>query len=162
LAAERARQEALPILTVRKFSFGRDVEDVLRFQVEIYETNFAGFKVTESFLRDYRRQLRRAARQWNEGLFVLDEDGRPRAFVWVGLISTMVNPCVGYIKNIYVDADLRRKGWGRELLRLVEIWCRERGATSIELDATVENEQAVALYERAGYETRRLRMVRDL
>jgi ribosomal protein S18 acetylase RimI-like enzyme len=162
LAADRARQEPLPILTVRKFSFGRDAEDVLRFQVEIYETNFPGFKVNESFLRDYRRQLRRAARQWSEGLFVLDENGRPRAFLWVGLISTMVNPSIGYIKNIYVDPDLRRKGWGRELLRLAENWCRERGATSVELDATVANEEAVRLYRRAGYETCRLRMARDL
>ncbi len=162
MAAERARQEALPILTVRKFSFGRDVEDVLRFQVEIYETNFPGFRVTEDFLRDYRRQLRRACRQWNEGLFVLDENGHARAFLWVGLISTMVNPCIGYVKNIYVDPDLRRKGWGRELLRLAENWSRERGATCIELDATVHNEEAVRLYQRAGYQTCRLRMVRDL
>ena len=162
MAAERSRQEALPILTVRKFSFSRDAEDVLRFQVEIYETNFPGFRVTESFLRDYRRQLRRACRHWNEGLFVVDDNDRARAFLWVGLISTMVNPCIGYVKNIYVDPDLRRKGWGRELLRLAENWCRDRGATTIELDATVDNQVAVNLYRRAGYETRRLRMARDL
>jgi len=162
VAADRSEQNSLPLVVVRKFDFGRDVEDVLRFQVEIYERNFPGFRVTESFLRDYRRQLKRAARMWTEGLFVLDEARRPRAFLWVGLVSTMVSPCVGYIKNIYVDSDLRGTGWGRELLRVAEKWSRERGATQVELDASVCNREAVRLYEKCGYHTVRLRMVREL
>jgi ribosomal protein S18 acetylase RimI-like enzyme len=162
VAADRSAQTPLPLPAVRRFDFGRDAEDALRFQVEIYETNFPGFRVTESFLRDYRRQLKRASRMWTEGLFVIDEAGRPRAFLWVGLISTMVSPSVGYVKNLYVDPDLRRAGWGRELLRVAENWARERGATRVELDASTCNPTAVRLYEQAGYRTTRLRMAREL
>ncbi|MGQ9730984.1 MAG: GNAT family N-acetyltransferase [Candidatus Zipacnadales bacterium] len=155
-------QKLLPLLNIRRFDFNRDIEAVLRFQVEIYETNFPGFRVTESFLRDYRKQLRHARRQWTEGLFILDDGDKPRAFLWVGLISTMITPTIGYIKNIYVDPELRRQGWGRELLRVAEQWARAHGASEIELDASVCNEEAVRLYEAMGYETRRLRMVKDL
>jgi ribosomal protein S18 acetylase RimI-like enzyme len=162
VAADRFRQNPLPLPVIRRFDFGRDVEDVLRFQVEIYETNFPGFRVTESFLRDYRRQLKRASKMWTEGLFVLDEARRPRAFLWVGVISTMINPAVGYVKNIYVDPDLRGAGWGRELLRVAENWARERGAAQVELDASLCNPEAVGLYENAGYRTIRLRMSRNL
>jgi len=162
VAAERPHQDSLPLISVRRFDFGRDVEDVLRFQVEIYERNFPGFRVTESFLRDYRRTLKRASRLWSEGIFVLDEAKRPRGFLWVSLIATMVSPCVGYVKNVYVDPDLRGKGWGRELVRVAEAWARERGAKQVELDASVCNPDAIALYEQFGYRTVRLRMARDL
>jgi len=162
MASEPAYQQRLPLLSIRDFHFGRDTEAVLRFQVEIYETNFPGLRVTETFLRDYRRQLRRVSRQWNEGLFVLDDGQGPCGFLWVGLVSTMVSPSVGYIKNIYIRPGLRGQGWGRELLRTAEKWAAERGATEIELDASVCNEEAVRMYESAGYATRRLRMVKDL
>ena len=162
MALESLYQKRLPLLCIREFNFNRDVEAVLRFQVEIYEANFPGFRVTETFLRDYRRQLRRASRQWSEGLFVLDDGQVPRGFLWVGVIATMICPTVGYVKNIYVEPDLRGRGWGREMLRVAEQWVAERGATEIELDASVCNQEAVRMYETAGYDTRRLRMVKDL
>jgi ribosomal protein S18 acetylase RimI-like enzyme len=162
MALEYPSQGLLPLLIVRELNFNRDIETILRFQVEIYETNFPGFRVTEQFLRDYRRQLRRVVRQWNEGLFVLDDGERPRGFLWVGLISTLICPTIGYVKNIYIDPDLRGQGWGRELLRTAEQWAAERGAQEIELDASVCNQEAVRMYETAGYRTRRLRMAKDL
>ncbi len=162
MAAEEAQQSSLPMVAVRDFDFSRDIESVLRFQVEIYERNFPGFIVTEVFLRDYRRQLRRAGRQWTEALYVACDGRQTRGFLWVGLVSTMVNPCVGYIKNLYIDPGLRGQGWGRELLRIAEDWAEERGASEIELDASVCNEDAVKLYETGGYEIRRLRMGRRL
>jgi ribosomal protein S18 acetylase RimI-like enzyme len=162
MALETSRQKALPLVTVRTLDFNRDAEAVLRFQVEIYERNFPGFRVTESFLRDYRKQLRRASRQWSEGLFVLDDGENARGFLWVGLVGTMVAPSVGYIKNLYVDPTLRGQGWARVLLGMAEKWVSDKGATEIELDASVCNPEAVRLYEAAGYETQRLRMAKDL
>ena len=162
MALESPYQSQLPLLSTREFHFNRDIEAVLRFQVEIYETNFPGFRVTETFLRDYRRQLRRVSRQWTEGLFVLDDGQGPCGFLWVSLISTMVAPSVGYIKNVYIRPDLRGQGWGRELLRAAEKWVAERGATQIELDASVCNQEAVRMYETAGYQTVRLRMAKEL
>lgn len=162
MSADTIHQTALPMLVVRDFDFHHDGETVLRFQVEIYEKNFPGFRVTEAFLRDYRRQLRKAGRHWSEGLFVLCDGQRARAFLWVGLVSTMISSSVGYIKNLYVDPDLRRSGWGRELLRTAEYWAKERGASEVELDASVCNPEAVELYRNAGYQVRRLRMGRRI
>jgi len=150
------------MLVVREFDFHRDAERVLRFQVEIYEKNFPGFRVTQTFLRDYRRQLRKSARHWTEGISVLCDGEKARGFLWVGLISTMITTSVGYIKNLYVEPDLRRQGWGRELLRTAEEWAREHGAHEMELDASVCNPEAVELYEGAGYQVARLRMMRRL
>jgi ribosomal protein S18 acetylase RimI-like enzyme len=74
----------------------------------------------------------------------------------------MVDPCVGYIKNIYVASRLRGQGYGKVLLRFAEQWCAGHGVNRISLDASCCNEHAVSLYRRAGYEATRLRMEKDI
>ena len=116
MAAEEAQQSSLPMVAVRDFDFSRDIESVLRFQVEIYERNFPGFIVTEVFLRDYRRQLRRAGRQWTEALYVACDGRQTRGFLWVGLVSTRVGE----------GAAEDRRGLGRGARRKRDRAGRER------------------------------------
>lgn len=147
---------------IRPFNWRRHLRAVLEFQREIYETNFPGFAVDRRFLRDYEDQLRRAAESPCEALFVLEEGPQVGGFLWVSLISTMIEPCVGYIKNIFVAPDLRGRGFGRQLLAHGEHWCLGQGVTRVSLDASCCNERAMGLYEGAGYRTVRVRMEKDL
>jgi ribosomal protein S18 acetylase RimI-like enzyme len=143
---------------IRDFSWRTDREQVLRFQYEIYETNFPGCTVDRSFIRDYSLNLRDAARNPDERLIVLEEDGRIVGFLWLSLMSTLVDLCVGYIKNIYVAPHLRGRGYGANLLAVADEWFRSNGASKATLDASVGNERAVGLYLRDGYEVTRYRM----
>lgn len=145
-----------------ELNWRRHGRDVVAFQREIYETNFPGFVADEQFLRDYGEQIRQSLGSPTEGLFVLEQNGRARGFLWLSLVSTMVDPQVGYIRNIYVAPDLRGEGHGRRLVEFAEEWCMDRGITLLALDASCCNERAVSLYRDAGFEVVRLRMEKKL
>ncbi|MEN6641117.1 MAG: GNAT family N-acetyltransferase [Armatimonadia bacterium] len=144
---------------VREMNWRTDRAAVLGFQAEIYETNFPGFRMNQMFLRDYEQQLRRALKHPGEYLMVLeDDDGSVCGFLWAALITTMVEPFVGYIKNIYVAPQLRGKGLGRLLLETADEWFRSNGCTKASLDASLCNTRAIDLYQASGYEPIRYRM----
>ena len=143
---------------LRKLNWRRDRDAVLGFQYEVYETNFPGYTVDDAFIGDYSLSLRDALRNPNENLLVLEKDGRVVGFVWMSLMSTLLDTCVGYIKNLYVVRELRGQGYGRMMLEAADEWFQMHGATKATLDASVVNKQAVGLYERVGYQTTRLRM----
>jgi ribosomal protein S18 acetylase RimI-like enzyme len=146
--------------TIRPFSFRRDCDQVLDFQYEVYERNFPGLVVDAFFLEDYRRDLRRAARDRNEALFVMEQAGELCGFVWAAVISTVVDARVGYIKNVYVAPHLRGCGQAERLMATAEAWLRQQGLAKIMLDASVVNQRALRFYQRLGYVTERVRMVK--
>ena len=147
---------------LREFRWRTDRDAVLGFQTEIYEINFPGFRMNPGFLRDYEQQIRQALRHPSEHLMVLEDEEGLCGFVWVSLITTMVEPFVGYIKNIYVAPRLRGRGYGRLLLSAADEWFRDRGCTKASLDASVCNPRAIAVYETNGYVAVRLRMEKKL
>jgi len=145
-----------------EFRWREHGEQVLEFQYEVYQRNFPGFTVGSTFLTDYERQLRTALRNPYEGLWVIEEDGIARAFLWAAIITTLVDEKLGYIKNVYVSPDRRGLGWGAFLLRHAEGWMRGLGVTKSSLDVTVDNETAVRLYQASGYHLQRYRMEKQL
>lgn len=143
---------------LRAFNWRSDRVAVLSFQYEIYEGNFPGCVVDESFIFQYSRTLREAARNLNERIVVLDLDGEVVGFMWLALVTTLIDDCVGYIKNIYVAPVLRGQGYGAFMLEHADEWFQSRGACKSSLDATAANERAVGLYESMGYAITRYRM----
>lgn len=161
MAATRAEQSApLREPRLRPFNLRRDLEAVLDFQYEVYEINFPGFRVERLFREEYARDLRRAARDPHEALFVLEEGGRLCGFIWGALMTTLVDPRVGYIKNVYVAPHLRGSGQAERMMVAIEQWLFEVGAEKVMLDASTCNPRAVRFYERMGYVTERVRMVK--
>lgn len=143
---------------LREFRWRTDREAVLSFQAEIYEKNFPGFQMSPGFLRDYEAQIRQADRHAGEHMFVLEDEHGLCGFIWIALITTMVEPFVGYIKNIYVSPRLRGAGYGKKLLDAADDWFRRSGCTKASLDASICNARAVEIYQAAGYEPVRYRM----
>lgn len=143
---------------LREFRWRTDKDAVLGFQSEIYESNFPGFQMNVGFLRDYEAQLRKADRHPGEQMLVLEDEDGLCGFIWIALITTMVEPFVGYIKNIYVAPRLRGQGFGRMLLDAADDWFVRHGCTKASLDASLCNERAVRIYQAAGYEPVRYRM----
>jgi ribosomal protein S18 acetylase RimI-like enzyme len=158
IRAERNLSQSEPKL--RRFKLRQDLEAVLDFQFEVYETNFPGFHVDQSFREDYTRDIRRAAGDPTEMMMVLEQDGHVCGFIWGSLMATLVDPRVGYIKNVYLAPHLRGSGHAQRLMQVLEDWFWDQGAEKIMLDASMVNERAVAFYEKVGYEIERVRMVK--
>ena len=82
-------------------------------------------------------------------------DGALGGFIEVGARS-ISDGCrtspVGYIEAWYVDADLRRKGYGRRLIDAAENWSRSQGYTEIGSDALLDNEISHAAHRQLGYQ----------
>ena len=83
------------------------------------------------------------------------EDGSVAGFVEVGS-RPYADGCetspVGYIEALYVDPDVRRSGYGRDLLKAAENWARSRGYHEMASDALLDNEISHAAHYRTGYE----------
>ena len=88
-------------------------------------------------------------------VFVLDRgNGKLAGFVEAGT-RPYADGCdtspVGYIEAWYVDPDVRRSGWGGELLEAAETWARERGYSEMASDALLDNVVSHRAHERNGY-----------
>jgi len=95
------------------------------------------------------------ARSDGEVFIAEREDGSVAGFVEVGS-RPYADGCdtspVGYIEAWYVDPDVRRSGYGRDLLKAAENWARGRGYHEMASDALLDNEISHAAHYRAGYE----------
>jgi ribosomal protein S18 acetylase RimI-like enzyme len=69
---------------------------------------------------------------------------------------------VVYVDELMVTARLRGQGVGGQLMEEAERWAMKRGIGEVELHVWEANEQAVAFYQRLGYEVVRRRMRRRL
>jgi diamine N-acetyltransferase len=57
-----------------------------------------------------------------------------------------------FIDELYVDADYRRRGFGRQAVEFLEAKARELGVNAVHLEVDRGNDPAVELYQRVGYE----------
>ncbi len=87
---------------------------------------------------------------------VLAEDG-PRAHVALGVTGRVVAEVrAAYdgdwlgVHGLHVGADQRRRGLATTLMREVLDWGASRGATTVWLHVEVDNDPALALYQRLG------------
>lgn len=79
-------------------------------------------------------------------LFLLVEDG---ALLGYGGVRTIYETAEVY--NIVVDAPYRRRGYGRQILRKLIDFAKERGCGEMLLEVAVANRAAIDLYEGDGF-----------
>ena len=68
-------------------------------------------------------------------------------------LASLVAPVCGHVTQICVSPAVRGTGIGHELMRQSLTTLRQIGCVSASLTVTAANEDAVALYERMGFET---------
>ncbi|MEO8592747.1 MAG: N-acetyltransferase [Candidatus Solibacter sp.] len=68
-------------------------------------------------------------------------------------LASLVTPEAGHVTQICVSPHVRGTGIGHELLRQSLLTLREMGCASASLTVTAANTDAVALYERVGFQT---------
>ncbi len=68
----------------------------------------------------------------------------------------------GFIFDVEIDEKFRGKGYGKQVMLLIEDKARELGLQSIGLHVFASNKVARNLYESIGYETSSLNMIKQL
>lgn len=154
-------------IALRTFDFNRDADAVCAFQHETYALNFSDFHYTDHFARAFRHDLRRAALQENNGLFVLEDRStaphRVVGFLWMIVYRNQwTGDEYGYVNNVSVDSAFRGRGLGRKLMREVDHFFRNRGVDTVRLSVTATNQAATHLYLSSGYQTKRWEMEKNL
>lgn len=83
----------------------------------------------------------------------------------VGFLEVSIRPFVedcptdhvGYLEGWFVDPAHRKVGIGGDLVRMAEIWAREKGCTEMASDAEIGNDPSLEAHLNLGYkETSRL------
>lgn len=88
-----------------------------------------------------------------------DESATPGHHFWyardgdrrVGFLWVKVTDDTAFVYNVAVEAEVRRRGYGRAIMLAAERWCREHKLIRIGLHVFAHNTGARALYERLGF-----------
>jgi len=94
--------------------------------------------------------------------FVAESSGRLIGYV-LGMIVDLVpdifaqEPC-GFVADIYVEADYRRRGVGRALVKAVLDWFQEKGVPYFDWHVATANTEGIAFWRALGGRDMMLRM----
>lgn len=80
---------------------------------------------------------------------IAEDDGAPVGYALASVVPQ--TPIRGHLYDLYVHADVRGRGVGRELIAATAERLRQRGVTHLSLDVALDNESARRLYERLGF-----------
>lgn len=89
--------------------------------------------------------------------FVAEErSGRFAGYIVLGETSNVLAPkgC-GFIYDLYVEVEFRRRGVASMLLRRAEDFCKLRGMDFLKLEVSANNPSALALYRKRGFSIER-------
>jgi len=95
--------------------------------------------------------------------WVLDAAATPIACLWAGSAVVQVSgDRYAHVFLLYVAPEQRRQGIGTALLAQVQLWARARGDRHVGLQVFAHNYEARSLYERLGFATQSLLLLKPL
>jgi ribosomal protein S18 acetylase RimI-like enzyme len=80
---------------------------------------------------------------------IAEDDDAPVGYSLASVVPQ--TPIRGHLYDLYVHADVRGRGVGRELIAETAERLRQRGVTHLSLDVALTNDSARRLYERLGF-----------
>lgn len=121
---------------------------------QIYDDLYAPDDKADFFTPEERRERRRqqfAEIDQNRRLVLVAEaDGKIVGAVQLSLDSLV--PGAGMVRSLAVHPSYRRQSIGTQLMDAVEAVARERGLKALVLLVRPDNEAAIAMYRKRGYE----------
>ncbi len=145
------------MITIRNFR-PDDIEKILFFKSESVKMNFPGCNFNSDL---YRKLLLKSVSMSPDYVKVAEDNGNVIGYVWFRVIDSSVG-MFGRFEHIFVDKSWRGKGVGRMLMESAEDFFRKSGIKTVKLTVTTTNEDAMKLYEKLGYMTKRYKMEKDL
>lgn len=145
----------------------RDIKDILPVwgQLAVFHSALDPvFTPSAQWSREYGTYLRTLMTR-DDAIAVVAKDGGELVGYAVGRI-TMLPPFFqqryrGYIHDVFVKPQIRRRGVGRRLVDAILQWLRQQEVTLVELTVATNNE-AVAFWERLGFSGYMQQMKKDL
>jgi len=131
----------------------------------------------ETFSEDQRRELDKEkwsqhmdelvdmmVKKENHQVFVAEDENHSfLGYVWVGEGSNMMTGTKhGFIYDIFVKENYRRKGIGMMLMKRAEHYCREKGYTKMALMVATNNQPATKLYIKQNFGAEQIFMGKKL
>jgi len=85
------------------------------------------------------------------------------ACLWMGsAIDQVTGDRTAHIFLLYVRPEHRRRGIGSALIQYAETWARNRGDRAIGLQVFTHNRPALNLYQKLGYQSQSLSLIKPL
>ena len=116
-----------------------------------------------------RNALLRAGVTWDNDelvqdiILAIDENGERSGMIWMAIMDYQyTGEKRGFILQLYVAPDHRRKGLARSLMRVAERWTLQKGVRTIALHVGASNFAGLELYRSMGYETESVLMNKSL
>ncbi len=91
---------------------------------------------------------------------IAEDDGQPIGYALASIVPQ--TPIRGHLYDLFVTADTRGRGVGRELIATAAQRLRERGVSHLSLDVALGNDGARRLYERLGFRSYEVLMAVEL
>jgi len=119
------------------------------------------FEALEKSREAYEKLLPNGLQTENHYLYTLYDVNQAVGMIWIR--ADLENPTKnGFIFELYVDEKFRGKGYGKQVMLLIEEKARELGLKSLGLHVFAVNTVACNLYESVGYEVSSLNMTKKL
>lgn len=100
---------------------------------------------------EYPRDIEQLVEDWHreEAFLVAEADNEVR-----GYIDLLAMPWqqMGWVANLAVERNYRRRGIGTALLRHGRQWARQQGLQLLQVEATTKNYPAVCFYQKLGFQ----------
>jgi ribosomal protein S18 acetylase RimI-like enzyme len=99
---------------------------------------------------EYPRDIEQLVEDWHreEAFLVAEADSEVRGYV--DLLS-MPWQQMGWVANLAVERNYRRRGIATALLRHARQWARQQGLRLLQAEATTKNYPALCLYQKLGF-----------
>lgn len=120
-------------------------------------------QAVEASRKEFEVLLPNGVASENQFLFSIQDDLTQAkvGMLWFALKENRGSP-FAFIYDFNIYPEFQRKGYGAQALEALEVQVKQRGLHEIELHVFGHNHAARALYDKAGYETRNIRMVKKL
>ena len=134
-----------------RFAIDDDLETLAIFEREIACLSFPEDPILD--LSYHYHKLQRAMRSEPDGMVVLTLEEDVVGWLWMTTkISLATKERYGVLRSIYVREDLRRQGLAKSLVQYCLRYFDSRGIHRIVSKVHHENEPALALMRRIGFE----------
>lgn len=139
-----------------------DIEAILGFIPELYESNFPEFRTDGAFIARKRAQLKEAQHDPAQMVFVATDEQGVCGFVWLMVEIEWSGQRRGEVSAIHVARRVRGTGVGKALMDEALNFFRVNSCASVHLMVTASNEAAVGLYRNMGFAVTRYQMEKQL
>lgn len=146
----------------------KDIIDLcdMWFELQNHHRNLAAYmEETKDWRSDKEKELLLVLESNNSQIFIARDFNGAVGYIR-GCVKEMspvfINPKVGSIDELFVREGVRGTGVGRKLVDHLKLWLISKGAAEIAIHVSCDNQQAKDFWNRMGFETTSLRMIKKI